>query len=257
MEHSKNILKIRRIRKMSNFSKYNKTMTNAERTTMEVYNRKSRGESTTFEFPEPISGEYVAKIDKMYLTEQGGQLKFKITFQLLEGADEETQAYMESWPGKGLPKIPFTRPVSGTNNDASCIGSVIGWVSKFSDNIPVKFTGDYDELSDTIDAVFEESKAKDFAYLIQYNEGVFIRFTVLAILTSGEDDAENPGEDVQKNPDDAAVEAVTGEEQPANRNVITRSMQMPTSMPQPEENETDGLVGFIPIKDDDEEDLPF
>jgi hypothetical protein len=34
-------------------------------------------------------------------------------------------------------------------------------------------------------------------------------------------------------------------------------MQMPTSMPQPEENEIDGLVGFIPIEDDDEDDLPF
>jgi hypothetical protein len=52
------------------------------------------------------------------------------------------------------------------------------------------------------------------------------------------------------------VEAVTGEERPANGNVITRSMQMPTSMPQPEK-EIDGLAGFIPIEDDDEDDLPF
>jgi hypothetical protein len=240
---------------MSNFNRYNKQMTDAEMTTMEVFKMKGRGEGRDFDYPEPVAGKYVATIDKMALVEDRNQLKFKMTFKLLEGADADTQEYMESWPGKGNPKIPFSRPISNTRNDAACVGSVIGLVSKFCEEIPVTFNSNYDELADTIQKVFEESKAKNFVYLISYNKDEFIRFIVEAILTEAEDE-DSTSEPIQGNPDDAAVEAVTGEERPANGNVITRSMQMPTSMPQPEK-EIDGLAGFIPIEDDDEDDLPF
>ena len=106
------------------FSNYNRTFSAEEQAKMASIKNQIVGGSSKkeYNYPEPVKGKYIAIIDKMFLREEKGRLVFRVTMQLLEGEDENTQEFLASWPGKSHPKVPFARPVTGTKNDAVCLG---------------------------------------------------------------------------------------------------------------------------------------
>ena len=186
------------------FSNYNRTFSAEEQAKMDSIKNQIVGNNSKreYDYPEPVEGKYIATINKMYLREEKGRLVFRVTMDLLEGADENTSEFLDSWPGKNHPKVPFARPVTGTKNDPVCLGSVIGLLNRFAETDEIEYEGDYDKLAKTIDNVFATVKDK-YAYLIDYRPEKFYRFSVLEILVA--EDAEENGT--------ASTEAVPQEEE--------------------------------------------
>lgn len=179
---------------MTNFNKYNTTLTNEDRAVMsQIKNQITKGNTgkATFDYPEVVGGTYIAQIDKMELREERNRLVFRLTFKLLEGTEEATAEFMEAWPGNGLPKIPYARPITGTKKDAVCLGSVLGLLNRFKETDTIDFDGDYGKLAQTINNIFAEVK-DTYAYEIKYNPEEFYRFNVLDILKEAEDSEEAP-----------------------------------------------------------------
>ena len=234
------------------FSNYNRTFSAEEQAKMDSIKNRivGGGSQKEYDYPEPVKGQYIATIDKMFLREEKNRLVFRVTMQLLEGVDENTQEFLASWPGKSNPKIPFARPVTGTKNDAVCLGSVVGLLNRFAETDEIEFDGNYDNLAETIDNVFATVKGK-YAYLIEYNPEEFYRFSVLSILVEETEDAEETEEDGT-----ASTEAVPQEEEeaPVAKQVRPVDIQKPTSLPPESEAPTDWNLNF---DDDSDEDLPF
>ena len=231
---------------MNDYSKYNKTFSAEEQANMDSVKNQivGGGSSKKYNYPEPVAGKYIATIDKMFLREEKDRLVFRLTMQLLEGEDAETHKYMTSWPGKNHPRVPFARPVTGTKNDAVCLGSVVGLLNRFAETDGIECHGDYNQLAETIDTVFATVKDR-YAYLIEYNPEQFYRISVLSILVP--EDAEDNGT--------APTEAVPQEdnEVPDVKQVKPIDIQRPTSMPP----ESDFDPTKYAVEDDLEEDLPF
>lgn len=234
---------------MSNFSQYNRTFSAEEQAKMASIKNHivNGGSKEEYDYPDPVEGQYIATIDKMFLREEKGRLVFRVTMQLLEGADENTEEFLASWPGKGNPKVPFARPVTGTKNDAVCLGSVVGLLNRFAETDEIEFDGDYGKLAQTIDNVFATAKDK-YAYLIEYNPENFYRFSVLSILiedTEGNEENEENGT--------ASAEAVPQEEENAPKET-TPLEQRPTTLPPESETPSNWNLNF---DEDSDEELPF
>lgn len=244
---------------MTNFSKYNTTLTNEQKAMMAkakndvIYGRNSKPK---YDYPEVVKGTYLVQVTSMDLREEDNRLKFYLNFKLLEGMDDKTQEFMNSWPGTGKPVIPFNRSITHTRDDSGCLGSVLGWLNRFKETDRINFDGDYEKLASTIDEIFAEVK-DNYAYKISYEPEEFYRFRVLEIFKKSDGTEEAPEtQDEPENTEAPMLEDAETPEDDTPKMVTPRMVQMPSSYPG-EVSDTEEADGFIPLTDDDEDDLPF
>ena len=245
---------------MYDFSSFNKNLTPSEQAVMDKTRQSiiNGGTQNNFDYPEPIPGLYRAQLSDMYLApNKKTQLPcFYLTFTLIAGFDEDTQRFIEEWPGKNYPKVFMKRPVCGTRNDGACLGSVTGLVSRLHETMTLSFNGDYNQLAEDIEAI-KNLIDDTYAYRIEYTPNDFIKFRITEIERAqgaeGQQAAPQPQMPKQTEADDRSdMEPVFQDGYIAGYKPVE---QQPTSLPvASDETDTDG---FIKIDMDDEEELPF
>lgn len=208
------------------FSNYNRTFSAEEQAKMDsIKNRIVGNGYKKCDYPEPVKGKYIALIDSMTLREENGRLVFRLTMSLFMGGGENTQKYLASWPGNKFPKVHFARFVTGTKNDAVCLGSVVGLLNCFAGTDEIGFDGDYSKFAETIYNFFEAVK-DEYAYLIEYNPEEFYRLSVLYIYAyvDHEEDMEDMIEPTE--------EAIPQEEEEAPKETTPLEQKPPTLPPE-------------------------
>lgn len=216
---------------MSDFSKFNKTLTAQEQSAMNKVRNNiiGGGSQNKPDYPEPVSGIYIAQIDHLGIVphKKTGVPCFDLTMKLIQGMDEETETFLNNWPGRGTPKIFRKLPLVGTKNDGACIGSAIGMASRLHEDINIDYKNDFDMLAADIKNL-RQMIDDTYAYLIAYDPSDFNRIIIQEILRSNADE-----------PEPVLSEAVPETAQPVTN-----------YMPQFDND------GFIPMDDEEEYFLP-
>ena len=181
---------------MNTFSKFNKTLTEQQKTVISAIRNSTLCPN---KYPEPVNGIYYAKLDRLEVApkKSTGFPCFYMTMKLTEGAEAETKAFMEKWPGTGNPKIFRTLSLYGTKDDAKCIGSAIGLASKLHEDTEILFSGDFDQLAADLEALRKKID-NSYAYLIEYSREDFNHIRILKILRSNVDEQELTQEPAQQ-----------------------------------------------------------
>lgn len=247
---------------MTDFSKFNKTLTPQEEASMfKVRNSIiGGGNQSKQNYPEPVSGTYIAQIDRLGIIpyKKTGVPCFDLRMNLIQGMDAETEKFLSNWPGRGNPKIFRTLPLVGTKNDGACIGSAVGMASKLHETIRIDYKNDFDILAADIENL--RRKIDDtYAYLIAYDPSDFNRIMILEILRNNVDEPEAvPAEtelEQQVSEPDAIPQFDDNGYIPMD--APAQEMQKPTSYPHPNsdfisDSEMDELTDFL-----DNAELPF
>lgn len=181
---------------MNTFSKFNKTLTEQQKTVISAIRNSTLCPN---KYPEPVNGIYYAKLDRLEVAPKKGTdfPCFYMTMKLIEGAEAETKAFMEKWPGTGNPKIFRTLSLYGTKDDAKCIGSAIGLASKLHEDTEILFSGDYDQLVADLETLRKKID-NSYAYLIEYSREDFNHIRILEILRNTIDGQESTQEPAQQ-----------------------------------------------------------
>lgn len=174
---------------MSDFSRYNKVLSDKEQADMNRVQGSVMGSSPKASYPDPINGKYIAKVVRLEIVPKPGTGVpcFYLRMKLIDGADPETKQFIEEWPGKNHPVVFRTLPIYGTKNDANCIGSVAGLASRMHEGTKIQFSGDYNQFARDIEAL--RGKIDDsFAYLIEYNKEDFNHIRIIQIMRNNSPD---------------------------------------------------------------------
>ena len=117
-------------------------------------------------FTEIPDGKYDTKIEKMEIAEtKDGRPMFKAMFRILDGEHEKSCLFMN-------------RVIFGTKNDASMIGSVMGFLEKLEacdeDGAPYicEFQS-YSQLNDLVLDIAEAIEADGLGYTVDYKKDDF------------------------------------------------------------------------------------
>lgn len=117
------------------------------------------------DFPEVPDGVYIARIESMELGEtKDGRPMFKAMFRIIEAVEDgdfdrdnkEAMDFIENWPATKMPCIFMNRVVYGTKNDASMIGSVLGFLRELDSEVTPIIFENYSQLADLILDVMED-----------------------------------------------------------------------------------------------------
>ena len=174
---------------MSDFSRYNKVLSDKEQADMNRVQGSVMGNSSKASYPDPINGKYIAKVVRLEIVPkpETGVPCFYLRMKLIDGADPETKQFIEEWPGKNHPVVFRTLPIYGTKNDANCIGSVAGLASRMHEGTKIQFNGDYNQFARDIEAL--RGKIDDsFAYLIEYDKEDFNHIKIIQIMRNNSPD---------------------------------------------------------------------
>ena len=112
------------------------------------------------DYPEVEDGEYIVKVESMELGEtKDGRPMFKAMFRITEGDFNKQCLFMN-------------RVVYGTKNDASMIGSVIGFLQNLDSEVqPIVFES-YSQLADLILDIMEDIDGV-LEYKVEYKKDAF------------------------------------------------------------------------------------
>lgn len=112
------------------------------------------------DYPEVEDGEYIVKVESMELGEtKDGRPMFKVMFRITEGDFNKQCLFMN-------------RVVYGTKNDASMIGSVVGFLQNLDSEVqPIVFES-YSQLADLILDIMEDIDGV-LEYKIEYKKDAF------------------------------------------------------------------------------------
>lgn len=121
------------------------------------------------DYPEVEDGTYVVKIESMELGEtKDHRPMFKAMFRILDGDFKKSCLFMN-------------RVVYGTKNDASMIGSVIGFLKNLDSEVqPIVFES-YAQLSDLILDVMEDIDGV-LEYEIEYKKDAFNNISIKEVF---------------------------------------------------------------------------
>lgn len=121
------------------------------------------------DYPEVEDGTYNVKIESMELGEtKDGRPMFKAMFRILDGDFKKSCLFMN-------------RVVYGTKNDASMIGSVIGFLKNLDSEVqPIVFES-YAQLSDLILDVMEDIDGV-LEYEIEYKKDAFNNISIKEVF---------------------------------------------------------------------------
>lgn len=121
------------------------------------------------DYPEVEDGTYNVKIESMELGEtKDGRPMFKAMFRILDGDFKRSCLFMN-------------RVVYGTKNDASMIGSVIGFLKNLDSEVqPIVFES-YAQLSDLILDVMEDIDGV-LEYEIEYKKDAFNNISIKEVF---------------------------------------------------------------------------
>ena len=121
------------------------------------------------DYPEVEDGTYVVKIESMELGEtKDGRPMFKAMFRIAEGDFNKQCLFMN-------------RVVYGTKNDASMIGSVIGFLKNLDSEVqPIVFES-YAQLADLILDVMEDIDGV-LEYEIEYKKDAFNNISIKEVF---------------------------------------------------------------------------
>lgn len=117
------------------------------------------------DYPEVPDGTYVGKIETMELGEtKDGRPMLKVMFRITEGEYEKSCLFMN-------------RVVYGTKNDASMIGSVIGFLKTLDSEVqPIVFEG-YAQLADLVLDIMEDIDGV-LEYEVEYKKDAFNNLSI-------------------------------------------------------------------------------
>lgn len=112
------------------------------------------------DYPEVEDGEYIVKVESMELGEtKDGRPMFKAMFRITEGDFNKQCLFMN-------------RVVYGTKNDASMIGSVIGFLQNLDSEVqPIVFES-YSQLANLILDIMEDIDGV-LEYKVEYKKDAF------------------------------------------------------------------------------------
>lgn len=126
-------------------------------------------------FTEIPDGKYETKIEKMEIAEtKDGRPMFKAMFRIIEGPYKKSCLFMN-------------RVIFGTKNDASMIGSVIGFLEKLealdADGNPIicEFHS-YSQFNDLILDIAEAIDADNLGYVVDYKKDDFNSISIDDVL---------------------------------------------------------------------------
>ena len=249
------------------FTNFNKKLTKEEQATINYtqnaiidWNRNNKQS-----YPEPINGSYIVKISKLEIAIGTNKQKanvpcFFLTVTLIDGADQKTKAFVKSWPGKNNPVIPTKLPLAGTKNDAKCIGSAIGLLSRLDEDTEIQFNGNFDQLAEDVNAL-RKKIGNSYTYLIEYDKEDFHHIRILEILGNNVDEFQQgavQGQHVIPVPN-TATQLNSNSYMPTGKNFTAQEIQKPTSYPISAYNQDELEEDEIPfvLATDYADELPF
>lgn len=126
-------------------------------------------------YSEIPDGQYETKIEKMEIGEtKDGRPMFKVMFRILDGQYKKSCLFMN-------------RVIFGTKNDASMIGSVIGFLEKLEaldengDPILCIFQS-YSQLNDLVMDIMEAIEADGLGYIVDYKKDDFNSVSIEEVI---------------------------------------------------------------------------